>query len=198
MFTGIVEEIGQVRELEAGILSIQAEYVLSELAVKDSICINGACLTVTEVDNCGFKVNVVPETIRRTDLGELSMGDSVNLELSTRLGGRLGGHIVQGHVDGTGKIVGVVADREALKYIFKISKSLARYIVEKGFISVDGVSLTVVDCEENSFSVTLIPYTTKHTVLGKKVVGDTVNLEVDIIAKYVEKLSKGEGNLEIS
>ncbi len=198
MFTGIVEELGQVRELESGILSIQAGWVLSELAVKDSISVNGACLTVTDLDNSGFKVNVVPETIRRTNLGKLSTGDPVNLELSARLGGRLGGHIVQGHVDGTGEITGLVEDGEAHVFTFTASKSLLRYIVEKGFISVDGVSLTVVDCCEDSFSVTLIPYTIKHTVLGSKSIGDTVNLEVDIIAKYVEKLSKGEGDLGIS
>ncbi len=190
MFTGIVEEVGNVREIGSGALFVNAETILETLEVKDSICINGACLTVIRIDEHGFGVNVVPETLRRTDLGELSAGDSVNLERSVLLGGRLGGHIVQGHVDGTARISSIIDDGDARLYSFGIPKNVSSYIVLKGFICVDGISLTVVDCDESSFAVTLIPYTADHTILGTKNVGDTVNIEVDIIAKYVEKLSK--------
>ena len=192
MFTGIVEEVGNVREIASGTLLVNAETILEALEVKDSICINGACLTVIRIDEHGFGVNVVPETLRRTDLGELSAGDFVNLERSVLLGGRLGGHIVQGHVDGTAEISSIIDDGDAKLYSFRIPKNVSSYVVVKGFICVDGISLTVVDCDENSFAVTLIPYTADHTVLGTKNVGDTVNIEVDIIAKYVEKLSNRE------
>ena len=192
MFTGIVEEVGNVREIASGTLFVNAEIILEDLEVKDSICINGACLTVIRIDEHGFGVNVVPETLRRTDLGELLAGDFVNLERSVLLGGRLGGHIVQGHVDGTAEISSIIDDGDAKLYSFRIPKNVSSYVVVKGFICVDGISLTVVDCDENSFAVTLIPYTADHTVLGTKNVGDTVNIEVDIIAKYVEKLSNRE------
>ncbi len=190
MFTGIVEEVGNVREIASGTLVVNAETILESLDVKDSVCINGACLTVTGIDALGFEVNVVPETLRRTDLGELSAGDAVNLERSVLLGGRLGGHIVQGHVDGTAEMSSIINDGDAKLYSFRVPTNVSAYIVEKGFICVDGISLTVVDCDESSFAVTLIPYTADHTVLGTKKIGDTVNIEVDIIAKYVEKLSK--------
>ena len=190
MFTGIVEEVGNVREIASGTLVVNAETILESLDLKDSVCINGACLTVTGIDALGFEVNVVPETLRRTDLGELSAGDAVNLERSVLLGGRLGGHIVQGHVDGTAEISSIINDGDAKLYSFRVPTNVSAYIVEKGFICVDGISLTVVDCDESSFAVTLIPYTADHTVLGTKKIGDTVNIEVDIIAKYVEKLSK--------
>ena len=189
MFTGIVEEVGNVREIASGTLVVNAETILESLDLKDSVCINGACLTVTGIDALGFEVNVVPETLRRTDLGELSAGDAVNLERSVLLGGRLGGHIVQGHVDGTAEISSIINDGDAKLYSFRVPTNVSAYIVEKGFICVDGISLTVVDCDESSFAVTLIPYTADHTVLGTKKIGDTVNIEVDIIAKYVEKLS---------
>ena len=189
MFTGIVEEVGNVREIASGTLVVNAETILESLDVKDSVCINGACLTVTGIDALGFEVNVVPETLRRTDLGELSAGDAVNLERSVLLGGRLGGHIVQGHVDGTAEMSSIINDGDAKLYSFRVARNVSSYIVEKGFICVDGISLTVVDCDESSFAVTLIPYTADHTILGTKKIGDTVNIEVDIIAKYVEKLS---------
>ena len=197
MFTGIVEELGRVDKLDKGVLKIRATTVLSDLNVKDSICVNGACLTVTTKTNYGFEVDVVPETLRRTDLGDLIVGDPVNLERSTKMGGRLGGHIVQGHVDCTANISSIKDDEGYLIYEFELPLSSSRYIVEKGFICVDGISLTVVGSGENTFSIALIPYTRSHTTLGAKKVGDSVNLEVDIIAKYVEKLSNGDGSLEL-
>ena len=197
MFTGIVEELGTVGSIRNGVLLVDASLILGDLDVKDSICVNGACLTVTELTGTGFQVDVVPETLRRTNLGELISGSKVNLERSLQMGGRLGGHIVQGHVDCTGEISSITEDGDAYLYSFAVPSELSKYIVQKGFICVDGISLTVVDCDESSFAVTLIPYTADHTVLGIKKIGDTVNIEVDIIAKYVEKLSKREYPLDV-
>ncbi|PPR58428.1 MAG: Riboflavin synthase, partial [Alphaproteobacteria bacterium MarineAlpha3_Bin6] len=137
-----------------------------------------------------FKVDVVPETIRRTNLGLLKVGDSVNLERSTRLGARVGGHLVQGHVDCTSEIRKIAYDGVARLIEFKVPSNLMKYVVEKGFVCVDGVSLTVVKCGNSSFAITLIPYTSANTILGSKSVGDFVNLEMDMIAKYIERLSR--------
>ena len=197
MFTGIVEELGTVGSIKSGVLIVDASLVLDDLDVKDSICVNGACLTVTELTGTGFQVDVVPETLRRTNLGELTSGSKVNLERSVQMGGRLGGHIVQGHVDGTGKISSIAEDGDAYLYSFAVSPELSRYIVQKGFICVDGISLTVVDCADDEFTVTLIPYTREHTVLGTKSEGNKVNLEADIMAKYIEKLSNGGGYINL-
>ena len=197
MFTGIVEELGTVGSIKSGVLIVDASLVLDDLDVKDSICVNGACLTVTGLTGKGFQVDVVPETLRRTNLGELTSGSKVNLERSLQMGGRLGGHIVQGHVDGTGKISSIAEDGDAYLYSFAVSPELSRYIVQKGFICVDGISLTVVDCADDEFTVTLIPYTKEHTVLGTKSEGNQVNLEADIMAKYIEKLSNGGGYINL-
>ena len=197
MFTGIVEELGTVGSIKNGVLIVYASLVLEDLDVKDSICVNGACLTVTELTGTGFQVDVVPETLRRTNLGELTSGSKVNLERSLQMGGRLGGHIVQGHVDGTGEISSIAEDGDAYLYSFSVSPELSRYIVQKGFICVDGISLTVVDCADDEFTVTLIPYTREHTVLGTKSEGNKVNLEADIMAKYIEKLSNGGGYINL-
>ena len=197
MFTGIVEELGTVGSIKSGVLIVDASLVLEDLDVKDSICVNGACLTVTGLTGKGFQVDVVPETLRRTNLGELTSGSKVNLERSLQMGGRLGGHIVQGHVDGTGKISSIEEDGDAYLYSFTVSPELSRYIVQKGFICVDGISLTVVDCADDEFTVTLIPYTREHTVLGTKSEGNKVNLEADIMAKYIEKLSNGGGYINL-
>ena len=197
MFTGIVEELGTVGSIKSGVLIVDASLVLEDLDVKDSICVNGACLTVTELTGTGFQVDVVPETLRRTNLGELTSGSKVNLERSLQMGGRLGGHIVQGHVDGTGEISSITEDGDAYLYSFAVSPELSRYIVQKGFICVDGISLTVVDCADDEFTVTLIPYTREHTVLGTKSEGNKVNLEADIMAKYIEKLSNGGGYINL-
>ena len=188
MFTGIIEEVSTVNRLSDAVLSINSSLVIDDLEIKDSICVNGACLTVIDKTNKSFDVNVVPETMRRTNLGEVSQGDLVNLERSTSVNGRLGGHIVQGHVDGMGVIRSIVADGDAFNISFDADKSILKYIVEKGFICIDGISLTVTYCDDTSFGITLIPYTYSNTTLGDKDIGDTVNLECDIIGKYVEKL----------
>jgi riboflavin synthase len=191
MFTGLVEELGIISSISQTDIWIESSIVMDDLAVKDSISVNGACLTVVSIEKNLFKVNVVPETLRRTDLGDLSVGDKVNLERSAQLGGRLGGHIVQGHVDGTAQITAYVQEGSAWLIEFEISKNLSKYIVEKGFVCVDGASLTVVNCDENTFTIALIPYTRDNTVLGTKGVGNSVNIETDIIGKYIEKLSIG-------
>jgi len=188
MFTGIIEEVSTVNRLSDAVLSINSSLVIDDLEIKDSICVNGACLTVIDKTNKSFDVNVVPETMRRTNLGEVSQGDLVNLERSTSVNGRLGGHIVQGHVDGLGLIRSIVPDGDAFNISFDADKGILKYIVEKGFICIDGISLTVTYCDDTSFGITLIPYTYSNTTLGDKDIGDTVNLECDIIGKYVEKL----------
>ena len=188
MFTGIIEEVSTVNRLSDAVLSINSSLVIGDLEIKDSICVNGACLTVIDKTNESFDVNVVPETMRRTNLGEVSRGDLVNLERSTSVNGRLGGHIVQGHVDGMGVIRSIVPDGDAFNISFDADKGILKYIVEKGFICIDGISLTVTYCNDTSFGITLIPYTYSNTTLGDKDIGDTVNLECDIIGKYVEKL----------
>ena len=198
MFTGLVEELGIISKITQTEIWIEASVVMKDLGIKDSISVNGACLTVVDLKENTFRVDVVPETLSRTDLGYLAVGDKVNLERSAQLGGRLGGHIVQGHVDGTAAITSIVEDGTSWSIEFQISNSLSKYIVEKGFICVDGASLTVVNCDEKSFSIALIPYTKDNTVLGLKMVGSTVNIETDIIGKYLEKLSTGDqANIEL-
>ena len=198
MFTGLVEELGIISKITQTEIWIEASVVMKDLGIKDSISVNGACLTVVDLKENTFRVDVVPETLIRTDLGYLAIGDKVNLERSAQLGGRLGGHIVQGHVDGTAEIISIVEDGTSWSIEFQIPNTLSRYIVEKGFICVDGASLTVVNCDEKSFSIALIPYTKDNTVLGLKRVGSTVNIETDIIGKYLEKLSTGDqANIEL-
>jgi len=198
MFTGLVEELGIISKITQTEIWIEASVVMKDLGIKDSISVNGACLTVVDLKENTFRVDVVPETLIRTDLGYLAIGDKVNLERSAQLGGRLGGHIVQGHVDGTAAITSIVEDGTSWSIEFQIPNTLSRYIVEKGFICVDGASLTVVNCDEKSFSIALIPYTKDNTVLGLKRVGSTVNIETDIIGKYLEKLSTGDqANIEL-
>ena len=189
MFTGIVEEVGSVRAVGDGSLVIGASEVLSDVNVGDSIAVNGACLTVTTHDDSSFSVDVVPETLRRTNLGELEVGSPVNLERSMPAYGRFGGHMVQGHVDGTATISSIRGEGDALMVVFDAPISLMRYVVEKGFIAVDGASLTIVNCDNFSFSVTIIPHTQENTVFKHKKTGDSVNLEVDIMAKYIERLT---------
>ena len=189
MFTGIVEEVGKVEAAESKRLVIAASQVMDDLKVSDSICVNGTCLTVTSLDAKYFSADVVPETMRRTNLGSLNKGDPVNLERSLAVGGRFGGHVVQGHVDGTGTVESVTEEGEALLMKTHAPDYVMRYVVEKGFIAVDGTSLTVVNCDNQFFVVTIIPYTRDNTVLGIRKPGDLVNLEADIIAKYVERLS---------
>jgi riboflavin synthase len=191
MFTGIIEEIGTVRAARSGRLAIAAERVLEDTKSGDSMAVNGACLTVVELSGNSFSVDVMPETLRRTTLGLLRPGDKVNLERPLSVGGRFGGHFVQGHIDGVGKVISATRENEALLVRYETPSEIMRYVVEKGFIAVDGVSLTVVEYEATSFKVSLVAYTIESTILGDKRPGDVVNLEVDIIAKYVERLREG-------
>ena len=192
MFTGIVEEMGTVRSVQRGarsaVLSIGARLVLEDLKIGDSVAVNGVCLTATSVDGGGFTADVMHETLDRSSLGALGPGSPVNLERALAADGRFGGHIVSGHIDGTGTITAIRRDDNALWYTLSAPPALLRYIVEKGSITIDGISLTVARVDETGFSVSVIPHTAAVTVLGKKRPGDVVNLETDIIGKYVEKL----------
>jgi riboflavin synthase len=190
VFTGIVEELGRVGSVEPGSLVITASEVLQGTGVGDSMAINGACLTVTSLSTGSFSVDVMPETLKRTNLGLLRTGDEVNLERPLTLGGRLGGHLVQGHIDATGRVASAIREGEAVIVGFEAPPEVMRYVVDKGFIAVDGVSLTVVNREAGYFEVSVVDYTREHTTLGSRRVGDLVNLEVDIIAKYVEALGQ--------
>lgn len=193
MFTGIVEEVGSVASVPADGLAIAAAEVLKDIKLGDSIAVNGVCLTVKSFDAKSFTVDVMPETLRRTNLGRLRTGDRVNLERAVALGGRMGGHLVQGHVDDTGSVSSINVEGAALLMSFAAPPGVMRYVVPKGFIAVDGVSLTIASREAGTFTVSLVGYTREHTVLGARKTGDVVNLEVDIIAKYVEQLSQPDG-----
>ncbi len=188
MFTGIVEEVGRVIFTQPGKLSIGASLVLDRTAIGDSIAVSGVCLTVTAMTKDSFTVGVSPETLRRSNLGALMVGESVNLERPMALGGRLGGHLVEGHVDGTARVSNLRREGTALIITFETPRELMRYIVEKGFVAVDGMSLTVVARDDASFQVSIIEYTREHTIVKNFKVNDTVNIENDIIAKYVEQL----------
>lgn len=192
MFTGIVEELGTIRAVRRGaasaVLSIGAAEVLSDLKIGDSVAVNGVCLTVTSLDDGGFTADVMHETLGRSSLGALAPGGRVNLERAMPANGRFGGHIVSGHIDGTGKIASVRPDDNALWYTIYAAPELLRYIVEKGSITIDGISLTVAKVDSQSFAISAIPHTVSVTVLADRKVGDLVNLETDIIGKYVEKL----------
>ena len=193
MFTGIVEEIGTVRETSRDRLAFEAREVLDGTRTGDSIAVNGVCLSVVSLENHGFAVNVMPETLRHTNLGGLQYGDPVNLERALLLGGRLGGHLVLGHVDDTGELVDVVSEETARIVRISAPDRLMPYIVNRGFIAVDGVSLTIANLDDVSFVVSLVTYTREGTTLGRKRPGDIVNLEVDILAKYVENLKERDG-----
>jgi len=192
MFTGIVEELGQIVSVEAGeesaVIRVRGPLVTSDAAHGASIAVNGVCLTVVEHDEDSFSVDVMAETLRRSSLGDLSCGDPVNLERAMAASSRFGGHIVQGHVDGTAEVVSRTPGDRWEVVTFTLPQGLARYVVEKGSITVDGVSLTVSAVDSGTFSVSLIPTTLGLTTLGHKGVGATVNLEVDVLAKYVERL----------
>lgn len=192
MFTGIIEEIGKIKGISRGnrsvTLEVEAEKVLKNTNVGDSIATNGVCLTVTSMTNRSFRADVMPETMKRTSLGSLKAGDRVNLERALCLNSRLGGHLVAGHVDGTGKIVGMERDDNAVWITISAGPELLKYILEKGSIAVDGVSLTVAYVDRTMFKVSVIPHTQEETTLTSKRTGDVVNLENDMIARYVEKL----------
>ena len=188
MFTGIVEEVGRVTVCEEHGLTVAAERVLQDVKLGDSIAVNGTCLTVVEFGDGQFRVDLAPETLRRTSLGELSSGSRINLERPLAVSDRLGGHIVQGHVDAAGRVMSVRPEGDCFIFRIRAPKRLMPYIVEKGFIAVDGISLTVVSRGAASFTISVIPYTLSNTNLQDKVAGHRVNLEVDILAKYVESL----------
>ena len=193
MFTGIVEEVGKVIESTPTHMVIQAGRTLDGTRVGDSIAINGTCLTVVKIKDKTLAVDVTPETLRRTNLGDARPGAQVNLERAVALGDRLGGHMMQCHVEATGRVVSVQPDGEALLMEFQAPPEIMHYIVAKGFVAVDGVSLTVVRCDSSSFTVSVIPYTRDYTTLGSRRAGDQVNLETDIIARYVERMLEGSG-----
>jgi len=183
MFTGIVEELGTVNERDGGRFTFGAATVLEDLKIGDSIAVNGCCVTVVEIGEGWWRADAVDETLQRTNLDDLKSGDPVNLERPVRLADRLGGHLVQGHVDAVGEIITSAPDLRV-----KAPADLLKYVVTKGSITVDGCSLTVVDLFDDGFSVAIIPHTVEVTTLGRKGPGDRVNLEVDLVAKYVERL----------
>ncbi|MCX6306320.1 MAG: riboflavin synthase [Bacteroidetes bacterium] len=193
MFTGIIEETGIVKAITHGVkssrISIQARLVTEDMKVGDSISTNGVCLTVTAFGPDYFTADVMPETIRQTSLNMLKTGSAVNLERALRLTDRLGGHLVSGHIDGTGKIIRRWEEDNAVWYNISANEQLLRYVADKGSVALDGISLTVTTVETGSFSVSVIPHTQKVTTLMHKKSGDLVNIECDIIAKYVERLT---------
>lgn len=190
MFTGIIEEMGIVKSIKSKVITIEANKIFDDLQLGDSVAVNGACLTVSSFSNKIFNADITSETLSRTNLGGLKSGFKVNLERALTLNRRLGGHIVSGHVDGVGIIKNISKDSEDIELIIECPANLMKYIIEKGSVAVDGISLTVakVDNNKNSFSVAIIPHTLKETVLYYKKAGDKVNIENDIIGKYVEKL----------
>ena len=190
MFTGIVEEVGSIVSVATGKLTVGAGQTLKDIQLGGSIAVNGICLTVTTFDDKSFSVDVMLETLKRTNLGLLHAGDKVNLERPLKLNGEIGGHLVQGHIDDTGRVVQTAREGEAVLMRFQTKPELMRYIVPKGFIAVDGTSLTVTTKDANTFGVSLVGYTLQHTILADRKPGDTVNLEADIIGKYVESLNK--------
>ena len=191
MFSGIVEEVGTVEAMrmgrEEGSMSIRANVCSEGVALGNSIAVNGVCLTITHVSGKVFSFDFMPETYRRTNLGLLTVGSHVNLERALRAGQEMGGHFVQGHVDGVGELMTVTPDGSAFIHRYSALRNVMRYCVTKGFIAVDGVSLTVVDVDATSFTVSLVTYTLEHTVMGKTRPGYKANLEADILAKYVAK-----------
>lgn len=188
MFTGIIEEVGEVVEADAGALRIRAKQILSDAKCGDSIAINGVDLTVTAINGDCFAANVMPETYRRSNLGDLRRGDAVNLERSVRPMDRLSGHIVRGVVEGRATVLSLTPEAEAVIARFRTPPELLRYMVVKGPVTIDGASLTIIDKTPDSFAVSLVQYTQAHTNLMRKQPGDSVNIETDIIARYVETL----------
>ena len=192
MFTGIIEEIGKIQSIRKGKdsaeVAVRASTVFGDIRIGDSIAVNGVCLTVTSFSQSSFTADVMHETLNRSSLGSLRTGSAVNLERAMPATGRFGGHIISGHIDGTGTVCALTKDDNAIWYTVKTSPSVLRYIVEKGSIAVDGISLTVAKVDTESFSVSVIPHTAAQTILSEKCIGEIVNLENDCIGKYVERL----------
>ncbi len=191
MFTGIIEEIGILKEVKKGaqsaLLTIQGSVIFDDLGIGDSVAVNGVCLTAAGLSSHTFRADVMHETLNRSGLGKLHPGDFVNLERAMAADGRFGGHIVSGHIDGIGKITSVVRDDNAIWYTIAAEDRILRYIVEKGSIAVDGISLTVASVDNTEFRISAIPHTVKSTILSYKKAGDIVNLENDMMGKYVER-----------
>jgi len=194
LFTGIIEEVGHVNRIGGGSLVIDCHKVLEDVQLGDSIAVNGVCLTVTHFDKSSFTADVMPETVRRTSLAEIKKGSPVNLERALTLASRLGGHIVSGHIDGTGKIVKFADEGNAILMTISAGPELLRYIVEKGSVALDGISLTVAQVTDSDFTVSLIPHTREVTNLGSKKTGSPINIETDVLGKYVEKMLKGSSS----
>lgn len=199
MFTGIVEEVGRVSSIKnstnSAILTIEAEKVLEESKIGDSISVNGVCLTVTDISSKSFSADIMHESLKRSSLGELKKGSRVNLERALKLSTRLGGHIVSGHIDGVGKIKSIKKDDNAVWYCIEANEKILKYIIEKGSVAIDGISLTVAEENDKDFSVSVIPHTRAASNLSEKKIGSRVNIENDCIAKYVEKLLHLEGDI---
>jgi riboflavin synthase len=203
MFTGIIEEIGTIEEIRHGaksaILTVRAEKIMEDMHEGDSIAVNGVCLTVTSFSQGVFHADVMPETLKRSSLGSLGHSSHVNLERAMAANGRFGGHIVSGHIDGTGTVSDIKKDDNAIWYTIKTDKKIMRYVIEKGSIAIDGISLTVADTGRDYFKVSIIPHTLAQTILAEKKKGAIVNLENDCVGKYVEHLlglkSEPDGDL---
>ena len=191
MFTGIISHLGKVKSFQNSQLSVRVvRSLIKQVKNGDSVAVNGVCLTVIDKRADLFQVEVMPETLKRTALGGLKSGDIVNLELAMKAADRFAGHIVQGHIDGVATVKSIKQKGNSRLFTFEVPKQLGRYIVEKGSIAVNGISLTVIDASNKTFTVGIIPYTWRHTMLSSAKVGDRVNIEVDILAKYLEKLEK--------
>lgn len=192
MFTGIIEEMGIVKSIKSKVITIEANKIFDDLKLGDSVAVNGTCLTVSSFEGKTspkiFNADITSETLSRTNLGDLKSGFKVNLERALTLNGRLGGHIVSGHIDGVGIIKNISKNAEDIELTIEVSPNLMKYIIEKGSVAVDGISLTVAKVNKNYFSIAIIPHTLKETILYYKKAGDKVNIENDIIGKYVEKL----------
>lgn len=200
MFTGIIEEIGTIIAIRKGaksaVLSVQADKIFSDLKIGDSVSTNGVCLTATEITGKTFSADVMNETLSRSALGTLRPGSHVNLERAMAADGRFGGHMVAGHIDGTGKIIHIRRDDNAIWYTIFGTQEIMKYIVEKGSIAIDGISLTVAAVERDNFSVSVIPHTAAETTLAEKKIGDKVNLENDLVGKYIEKFVQQKSGID--
>ena len=186
MFSGIVQKLGKVISMEGDNLAIESDFVCSNSDISESICVSGACLTIISIAGNKFSLNVINETQSRTNLGKLKKDSPVNIELSLKLGDKIGGHMVQGHVDCTSRIISINRNSGSWVVEFEKPEIISKYIVEKGFIAIDGASLTISDNSKEKFSVSIIPYTWDHTIFSRYQIGSIVNLEVDMTAKYIE------------
>lgn len=197
MFTGLIQDIGRIQALERGgggiFLTVATRLPLDDVRIGDSISVSGACLTVVKLLEQAFTAEVSPETLQRTTLSRAGVGQTVNLEKSLKFSDFLGGHLVSGHVDGTGEILKILPEGNSRRYRFRAPEEIGRYLIEKGSVAVDGISLTVAQIEGSDFDAAVLPYTAQATTLGAKKIGDPVNLEIDLIAKYVEKFLRQTG-----